>query len=212
MAVSPAFVQRNETGNGFDPLSRDEIIDVVSVAQPPMARQPAGSTDAPAQETLLIERHSESKETMAEGEWARRADVFVYDYRTDVLNHMIVNLDTNTVDSVESVQGVQLPLNENERERAINLLFADEEGLEAISADFFAITGHPLTDPSQIEIRTFIFHADSMIDVDLGAAATCGIQRCAHILMYTPDDIALTALPIVNLSTGTLATLMPFVE
>ena len=52
----------------------------------------------------------ETKEVMRSGNWPRRADVYTYLYDSDTLLLAVMNLTTGQVDSVETMQNVQLPL------------------------------------------------------------------------------------------------------
>ena len=90
----------------------------------------------PAEEVLLVERHQEDKQTYAQGRWPRRADVYVYRYADDTLIRQVYNMDTNQVDQVDQVLGVQLPLTEAESQRALAIALADATMRPQLNAEF----------------------------------------------------------------------------
>ncbi len=45
---------------------------------------------------------------------------------------------------------------------------------------------------------------------DLGAAAQCGVKRCAQLLLAAGDNVALRVIPIVDLSSGAVVQALPF--
>lgn len=191
----------------FDPLSNDERDEVVTAAlgevsgllQPTNGAVQAASTRT---ETLLIERHEESKERYKNPNAPRRGDAYIYDYASDTLIRAIVNLDTGVTDEIIRSQGVQLPLTQNEIERAITLAYANTTFRQTVERQYREITGSELHSLDQLEVRAFVFHADSMIGNVLPEAETCGLNRCAQLLLYTTtDDIAFEIVPVVNLST-----------
>lgn len=218
--ASTAPISQTGGGAGYDPLGTDEQARVVQALQqagalPPAAAAAASAAAAtvpaaPEQEILLVERHAEDKATYAQGRWQRRADVYVYRYADDTLIHQIYNLDTNQIDRVETVQRVQLALTAAETQRAAAIALADPVLRPQLDAEFQRITGQVLTAPEQLQIKAMAFHADSAPGHDLGAAADCGLRRCAQLLLAAGDNIVLPLIPIVNLSSGAVAQTMPF--
>jgi len=148
-------------------------------------------------EVLLVERHRGGKDPALASR--RLADVYVYDYEADQLSRSVVDLDRDVVESVAVVEGAQLPLTEREVERALALVFADDELAERIRADYHRVTGSELADPSQLRVSGFVFRADSMPGARSRAAAVCGRHRCAQLLLRTREEVALQ-LPVVDLS------------
>ncbi|MEZ4661064.1 MAG: hypothetical protein R2911_26225 [Caldilineaceae bacterium] len=188
------------TDVGFDaltPQEQERVLEAALLAGPRIARAAASS-----QEVLLVERHQESKEIYKTGHWPRRGDAYIYDYATDTLTFALINLDTGEVDTIEKYQGVQLPLTENEMERALDIAYADA-GLHAeLAARFVALTGETLGDLGQLNVKAFVFRGDSMpedLNVD---ALRCGLHRCAQLLIFTREDVAFEVQPIVDLSAG----------
>lgn len=152
----------------------------------------------PEIEILLVERHAvkKGKERSAQ----RLADVYSYDYRVNVLNQVVVNLDRNSVVSVIRNSQIQLPLTDNEIQKATDILLADQVNYQLILKEFKQITGEEYTNPSQIEIKAFAFWGNSLPGVATTEALKCGNHRCAQLLLYTPDRVAFEVSPVVDLS------------
>ena len=160
---------------------------------------------------LLIERHRESKQTQQRGSWRRRADVYLYDYDSDQLTIALVDVESGVVESLSQASGVQLPLTDFEIERAAEIVMADVEVWAEISAEIDRLTGSPAMSLHAVDVKAFTFLASTLPHRVNAAAETCGQQRCAQLLLYTTDDIALDLMPIVNLSTGDVAQVMGLV-
>lgn len=195
---------------GYDPLSAEEQNQARTLAYQ-HAEFTRLASAASRSEVLLIERHEETKAVMQSGRWPRRADVYVYLYDSDTLLHAVANLTTRVVDSVETAQGVQLPLTENEMARAFQLLTADATQKAALAAQYQTLTGQALTQPdTQLKFRALIYRADAQPTAHPGAAA-CGPHRCAQFLITTQNDVVINLLPIVDLSLGAAVSAEPFV-
>ena len=169
-----------------------------------------GTSAAGAEEVLLVERHQEDKLTYDQGRWPRRADVYVYRYADDTLIHQVYNMDTNQVDQVDQVQGVQLPLTAAESQRALAIALADGKVRPLLAAEFRLITQQDLVAGDQLILKAMTFHADAAPGRDLGEAAQCGIRRCAQLLLAAGDNVALQVIPIVDLSSGRVVQALPF--
>jgi hypothetical protein len=196
------------TGTGYDPLTEREIetVSQQALADPAVIAQLENSG---RQELLLIERHQEDKSVYERGNWDRRADLFIYDYDSDALVHAIYNLSTSRVDSVSRSQSDQLPLTPNEVNQAIAIAFNDAQLRSLLNQEYGRVTGGELTGPEQVEIKAFTFHASALPDMELGTAATCGLNRCAQLLIFTRESVTFELLPIINLSNQQVA-LIPF--
>ena len=190
-----------EPRRGYDPLAGFEQEGALTLVEDMTGRQ-VRSADSRL-ETVLIERHQEEKSVYAQGEWDRRADVYVYDYATDELRYAIVNLTMNRVDHFEVVQGVQLPLTRNEAARAADILVADTSDVGVMLRQLYsdAYEGAQLT-AEALDIAPFTFHAGQRGITD-GDLASCGVERCAELLISTTADNLLVPFnPVVNLSQG----------
>jgi hypothetical protein len=168
------------------------------------------SVSAPAEEVVLVERHQEAKEVMAAGAWPRRADLFLYRYSDDTLVHGIYDYATGQMQVVEEMQGVQLPLSDDERNTAIAVAYADTALRAQLADEYRLITGGALNSAAQLDIRVFNYHAGSNPEMETPAVQACAINRCAQLLILTDQNVTLRALPIVNLSTLQVASVLPF--
>jgi hypothetical protein len=115
--------------------------------------------------------------------------------------HHIVDINSGGM-RVEEYQGVQLPLTVREEARAVQLLRDDAELWTALAEQYRYITGEPLTDIAQLQVKVSLFLGESMPDQVNPAAQQCGQHRCAQVLLFTTDRTLLEALPIVDLSQG----------
>lgn len=204
---------------GVDSLSEEEAAEAIAAlraTQGPAAAAVRASSlvnasgaaiSVPAEEVVLVERHGEEKGVMAAGMWQRRADVYNYRYADDTLLHAIYNYETNTLTAVETLQGVQFPLSQAERDLATAIAFADPQLRVHMQGEYRAITGRELTAPDLVSVRAFVYHAGASPETESPKSAQCGIQRCAQLLILTPDSTTFHALPVVNLSTLEVASI-----
>jgi len=160
-----------------------------------------GSTEAPDREVLLVERYKRSKEEYKLGK-GRAAEVYVYEYETNVLKHLVVSMPDGTVETVSEAQGVQPPLNDNELLRALAIAQSDPRVQGRLRTAFTDVTGETLETPDQLHVKAMVFHASSMPEGLSADAQACGLHRCAQLLLFTHDEFALDLLPIVDLSSG----------
>jgi Na+-transporting methylmalonyl-CoA/oxaloacetate decarboxylase gamma subunit len=209
--VAPGVSLQDTPRTGYDPLSPEEQERARTLAVE-RAEFASALNAAGRSELLLIERHAESKTDMRSGNWPRRADIYTYLYDSDTLLLAVVNLTSGQVDSVETSQNVQLPLTQNETDRAIQLLLADATLMANIAGQYQTITGAALTQPeTQLKLNALIYRADAMPNANPGAAA-CGLHRCAQFLIATQNDVVINVLPIVDLSLGAVVSAGPFVN
>lgn len=200
-----------QAGGALDPLDKNEIEKAKKIQLSYVREnQPDLISDTPSLsanrspfvskiEVLLVERHTVKK---GEERHAQRlADVYSYDYEDNVLNQMIVNLDTESVVSVTRNSKVQLPLTENEVQKATEILMADQEQYKLILKEFKQITGEEYTNPAQIEIKAFAFWGKTLPGISNADALKCGSHRCAQMLLYTPERVAFEASPVIDLTT-----------
>lgn len=221
IAAPGAAPFRQGGGVGVDPLTDDEArralesfeaqhgVQSAAVRTSPVLAPGQPAILAPAEEVILVERHPEEKTVMASGAWDRRADVYVYRFADDTLIHGLYNYATGETTVTEEVQGVQLPLSAAERDLAARIAFADPATLEFMHSEYRRITARELTAPEQVDIRAFVYHAGANPETEPPEAARCGVQRCAQLLILADDNITFDAMPVVNLSTLTVASLTP---
>lgn len=196
------FWGQDTARTGTDPLSAEEQARALALAQ---AHDPVAALykNADRVETLLVERWQEEKGALADGVWPRRAEVALYVYDTNTFVQVVVNLKTGAVDALTTAHNVQYPLTPAEQARAWELALADPATRARIEADYQAQTRQALTNPArQLVAQALIFAADTLPDRVTEATRGCGFERCAQILLMTPDTLVVNVLPIINLSTG----------
>jgi hypothetical protein len=204
--IWPSYVLSFERSpTGYDPLTTKEVDTIVAAALQATSEEPLSAATVGGQggrEVLLVERREASKAEYASGKWARQGDVYHYDYATDTLIHTAVDTASGAVTGVERVQGVQLPLSEREKQRALALIQAETALWTELAARYQTITGEPLQEINQLKVKVSVFHADVMPGRLNEAAQLCGQHRCAQALLFTVDKTLLELTPIVDLSQG----------
>ncbi|TXH78988.1 MAG: hypothetical protein E6Q85_00860 [Thiothrix sp.] len=192
-----------------DPLSPNEQTKaeaLVTTSLPALKSTDSRTKQESGYELLLIERdRSEDKKS-----GARRANAFVYDYKTDETIIYRIDAETNKILSSVRKKNMQLPLTANEIERALNLIFADKETFNLIANEYQRITSKPLNTPKDLEAKAFVFSADSLPEQLNAASQQCGLHRCAQILLYTHDSTVFEISPIVNLSANLITQIVGF--
>lgn len=161
---------------------------------------PVNDTSSDSIELLLVERHRPKKNHQILNN-SRTADVYTYNYQTDTLNYSVVNLGTEQILQSNQSQNVQLPLTENEIFRSRAIANEDPILFGFLEEEYLKITGQPLQSLNQLVVKAFIFLAKSMPGVVNINSKTCGLHRCARLVMHTTNRIALETSPIINLST-----------
>jgi Cu2+-containing amine oxidase len=185
-----------------DPLSSSEMAKALSLTQS-VSNSVPGNVAARAatqgrKELLLIERHEDKNAPKGQ----RLADIFTYDYATDELIESRVNLTSNEVVSSKRKKNVQLPLTENEVNRAKQIVFEDENERRILENEYQRITGRSFSTTDELNIKAFTFTRDSLPNRVNEASKLCGLQRCAQMMLYTGENIVFEVSPIVNLSKG----------
>jgi len=161
------------------------------------AGERSSAAAAPAEPQLLLMERRRVK-----GASERLADAWYYDYSSNETIHKIIDLGSGVVRSSEVVVDLQLPLIEDEIARAFDVLLTSPSDRNALSRAFRAVTGEAFEDRAQVNYKAFVFHPDTVVDGLTRGARRCGIHRCAQMLIYTHDNIALDMSPVVDLSTG----------
>lgn len=129
----------------------------------------------------------------------RRLISLYYDYGTNELVSMIVNVTTGAVESVERATGSQPAPTDAETALAWELLLAAEDA-SSLFEEFAALTGGSALTPASLEIEltahSFVTNAASF------GAESCGVERCVQLLAQVNGGAFLTTTPyVVNLST-----------
>ncbi len=186
---------------GTDPLSPGEeqsALDLVTSAD-------SGGPEAGGLQDddvlLLVERHQEAKADEDAG--LRRADVYVYSYDDDVLSYSLVDLADGSVVDTSTSTGTQLPLVQEEIDRATQIAMDDPRFVSRLEAEFQRATGRAMADPTEdLIVQPITFLAESMPNRATGAIANCGEHRCAQLMLQSSDNFLINLLPIVDLSDG----------
>jgi hypothetical protein len=193
-----ADAQSDDAPAGTDPLTETEVQAALAEAQGSGQAESTGLGDDDV--VLRVERHEEEK--AVEDSAPRRADVYVYSYDDDVLTWQVVNVETGRVDRDEVVPNTQLPLVEEERDRALQLAMDNPEFAQRLATAYRQATGRDLQDPAtEVEADPIVFLADSN-GATTGAARNCGRHRCAQLMLQSSDDFLINLLPVVDLSAG----------
>jgi hypothetical protein len=201
LSVTIAGAQTDDTPRGTDPLSADELSAATDLARGSNPGEAAGLGEDDV--VLLVERHEEAK--AAEDDGLRRADVYVYSYDDDVLTWSIVDTATGEVDHTEVVRNTQLPLIQEEEDRALGLALDDPEFAQLLATRYRQATGRDLTDPAtDLDIQPIVFRADANPAAAAAGARACGRHRCAQLMIQSTDDLLVDLLPVIDLSTGDL--------
>ena len=82
------------------------------------------------------------------------------------------------------------------------MIFADAEERRLLNTEYKRITGKELTSVSQLNVKAFVFDAESLPERLNPASKQCGLHRCAQVLLYTHASVVFEVSPIVNLSKG----------
>ncbi len=221
--AAPALLSQRQTGApfGVDSLTDAEAAEAEAAVYAALGASAAAvrtSTltaadgarlTAPAQTVVLTERHDEGKAALKAASTTRRADVYTYNYAEETLEHALYDYGSKTLTVVETVQGVQFPLTQEERALATQIAFADPALFAVMQEEYRTLTHAELTDPAQLNVRPFIYHAGSSGEVEPPAVAACGVQRCAQLLIVVEDSTTFHALPVINLNTLSVASIFP---
>ena len=203
LSVTIAGAQTDDTPRGTDPLSADELTAASDRAQGSNPGEAAGLGDDDV--VLLVERHEEAKADEDDG--LRRADVYVYSYDDDVLTWTVVDTATGQVDQSQVVPDTQLPLIQEEEDRALEIALADPDFAQLLATRYRQATGRDLVDPAtDLDIQPIVFRSDANPRAAAAGAGACGEHRCAQLMIQSTDDLLVNLLPVIDLSSGQVLT------
>lgn len=128
---------------------------------------------------------------------ARRAAIYYYNYRDNVLTKRVVNLTTGKVEGTFTAKDMQPPLSDREVSKAFRLLLGSDLAGE-FKSEYKKATGRDYNESEQL---TIIGHTYVAQPGDAKAVAECGAHRCAQLFPRIPDGpfIDITAM-VVDLS------------
>jgi len=196
MVVAVIFITQPAFGRDTSPLSSIEQSAVVAAtglrAGVNFDLSASMFDSVERQALLLVERRPAPK-----GDSRRLANVFVYHYDDDILSHLVVDTADNTLVHSLTMSKVQLPLIDDERQLAVNILFSHPASRALLEDEFKRVTGRSLGELTQINYKASTFVAEGEGDT---RTRNCGVRRCARILMYTADNVVLDLAPVVDLS------------
>lgn len=186
-----------EISRALQALSITDENPTAAVVQPRTRRLRSSTTTVPTEPVLLLMERRRVK-----GSSERLADAWYYSYQTNETTHKIVDLTTGSIRSSGVVIDMQLPLVEAEISRAFDIVFSSTDDRSVLAQAYRQVTGTDFSERSQISYKAFVFHPDTVVDGLATDARRCGLNRCAQLLLYTHDNIALDMSPVVDLSTG----------
>jgi hypothetical protein len=123
---------------------------------------------------------------LAERTSARLVTVAIYDYTSDRLHQLLVDLTHREVLNDQSVRGLQLPPTAAEATIALDLAMkADPE--PAFVAEYRRTTGNPLLTSAQVHVVAGVWRPVIPSAADEQATAACGQHRCLQLLIAVPS-------------------------
>ena len=191
--------------DGLDQAEKHRVLEAVRAKDPTLdhrerkqRRMTRNNSFVSAEpELLLVERRPADSKTSQ----ARTANVYYYDYQKDQTIHCIVDAESGEIHKKIRVRNLQLPLNDNEIQRAFDIYLQSEHRNELVDA-YYQTTGQSLIDISKVQFKAYVFHASVNEALLNKKARRCGKTRCAQLLLYTEDNIAMNLSPVVSLSRG----------
>ncbi|MEU8468104.1 Tat pathway signal sequence domain protein [Streptomyces sp. NPDC029006] len=181
--VRPGVVERapaqREQGTGRDPLTDDEIRRVEKAAvtgRLSVTGRDAGGGRGP--QRLAVDLAEPGPGEADDPDAPRRADVTLYDYRTDTLVTTTVDLRTGKAERTGTRRGVQPPPSRAENAEAARILIASALGA-GLREDYKDATGRELTSPDQLELSGGVYRAAP--GAQPAVLDDCGVQRCVRL-------------------------------
>jgi hypothetical protein len=183
-AVGPGVVEPppapGAKGRGGDPLTDDETRRAERIA---LSRQEfAGGENVEGgkgPQRLAIDLAEPEANELDDPDAPRRAEVTLYDYKSDALVTETVDLGSGKVERTGTQHGVQPPLTREENAEAARLLIADPLGA-GLKADYKDATGKELTSPDQLVLTGIVYRATP--GAQPAALDRCGEHRCVRLL------------------------------
>ena len=154
---------------------------------------------------LFAQRHIEDKNADPQ---SRKADVLYYNYSTNEVIRVVVDLNSNAVQETKVTRGVaeQPFFTSVEIKAALQLIFDHPQLGPRLRTAYQEVTGQNLTDVSPLEAKAQggIFFPNSAARTPLGnATADCAQDRCMQLFVPIDDTKFIdTTNLVVNLSTG----------
>jgi hypothetical protein len=116
----------------------------------------------------------------------RRATVSIYDYNTDRLHQVLVDLAAGSVLRSREVRGLQLPPSIAETTIATQLALAAAPA-PAFLEEYRRVTGAPLVAAEQVQAVAGVWHAADAAAPPGGPTRICAQHRCLQLLLGLPS-------------------------
>ncbi|MFF2848335.1 Tat pathway signal sequence domain protein [Streptomyces sp. NPDC058001] len=173
--------EEGERGTGSDPLTDDELRRAEQIAMAGGLRASARDVEGDRGPQRLSTNLGEPDPSDAAGtNGHRRAEIVLYDYKSDAVITRTVDLTTGKIEDSTTARGVQPPPSQGELTEAARLLIGDRLGKD-LKDDYRHATGKQLTDPGQLELSGMVFRKETVQRVP-AALADCGTHRCLRIV------------------------------
>jgi hypothetical protein len=169
------------------------------------ARSPTLGQSLKNVQPLFTQRHIEGKNADPQ---SRKADVLYYNYSTNEVIRVVVDLNSNAVQETKVTRGVaeQPFFTSVEIKAALQLIFDHPQLGHRLRTAYQEVTGQSLTDISPLEAKAQggVFFPSSAARTPLGdATADCAQDRCMQLFVPIDDTKFIdTTNLVVNLSTG----------
>ncbi len=186
------------------PLSENERNIAQSIALPPQTDEITGlrsSSPTPAHplgiQVLLIEPKEQKKTTNSN---AKMVEVFTFDHNTHAAERTLVNLTMGTISHSQTINGIHLPLSDEEIEFAINAVRNDLNVYAKLQKEH-AAQGHTETDDvmSDLQLRVSIWVP---LSAEHEGVSGCIHERCALISIFDKHNVSYAIEPVVKLKTS----------
>nr|WP_245244754.1 Tat pathway signal sequence domain protein [Streptomyces palmae] len=196
----PAVVEeappQRERGTGRDPLTDTELRRAERIALGQGFRHSAQDVRGrPGPQRIATDLAELTPDQVGQAAPSRRAEVELYDYRTDAYITKTVDLATGAVRHTDTQRGVQPPPTGEEVREAARLLIADPLG-SGLREDFADATGKPLTSPDQLTVTGFVYRVDAE-NPGPRALADCGRHRCVRLFTRVVNGPWIDSRPLV---------------
>lgn len=143
-------------------------------------------------QTLFVEKQ-ENKKTNP----VLRARVFQYDYSRNAARVVSIDLLTDTIERVQVVDSVHLPLNAAEIDYAISVLSRENQLLELMRQEQIR-RGQPVFESlAELEVKASIFEPNS-------GAHRCASERCVLLSLFDQTNTVFTAEPVVYMHSASV--------
>ncbi|MFD0690256.1 hypothetical protein [Actinomadura fibrosa] len=169
-------------GVGLDPLTDQEMDKARAAA---LAGQSRAQQAAGLPQVVFV---SADRRDDVDGV-ARRAEVRLYDYRTDEMVTSEIDLASGRVVGTERSRNTQPPAAREELRRAVELVLADPRLGPGLRAAYKAASGRALVSADEVHVRGRVFRAAQAAGAGGGEqVAQCGRLRCLTVSLKMPDS------------------------